>query len=571
MKQKRGIRKRILLITLLLGASVLAVWFVFFLQSSGNMRRMNERYLDQISGQIIEQLETELFELENIAFTLSTNESVVDFITEQDVILFHSKSAIVDDLLNTLTGTVDFSNTLVLYNQDGFYANFLGTLGHTSMDVLFSNFQKANLPRYTSVRLEGVPYIGYGRAIIKNEEQVGIIVLLAEEEKLLGLFEEYATPDGINISLAESGVVVASGDQSRVGISTEELKKASALYQSRSMRFAPFEIFASVDNDFFASETRDYAVASVITVVLIIAFLLIYLAATNRYFLRPMVSVIRDVEQLGMDEGEKRELSQTGIDDFDGLVRQVNLMLSRLDERSNALLKSQSRLQNAEIERQAALIVSLKKQINAHFVVNILSIIKTLSEKGEAEKAALMSDGLSHLLRYSNAEDEFISGMEELPMLEKYVTMMEIRYPNRFVAEFDWSDRLMNAEFPRMLVQPLIENAIVHGFSDKENSGKLLVCGRLSGEAVEISVCDNGIGLEENELRRFEAEILEGNHDGWNVGGVEHVALLNIARRLKSYYGILGWIKIESDAGTGTTVTLHFPTQPPRDSNRLDV
>jgi len=565
MNQKRTIRKRILLITLMLGVSVLAVWIVFYFQSSNNIRRMNERYLDQISGQIIERLETELFELENIAFTLSSNETVVDFITEQDVLLFHSKSAIVDNLLDTLSGTVDFSHILVLYNQDGLYASFMGNLGQTTLDMLYSNFHKSSLPRYTAVKLEGVPYISYGGSIMENGEQVGTIVLLAEEEKLLGLFEEYVTPDGIDISLAESGVVVSSSDRSRVGASTLELTADSALYQSKPMGFAPFEIFVSVGNDYFAGETRDYAIAAAITVILIIAFLLIYLAATNRYFLRPMVSVIRDVEQLGQDsEGTTAGIHETGIDDFDGLVRQVNLMLARLDERSQALLNSQSRLQSAEIERQAALIVSLKKQINAHFVVNILNIIKTLSEKGEMEKAALMSDGLSHLLRYSNAEDEFISGMEELLVLEKYVTMMEIRYRDRFKTEFDWSDRLIHANIPRMLVQPLVENAITHGFADTKDAGELLIRGRLTGDTVDIVISDNGKGIEEHELTRLHAEIAEGKHGGWNVGGVEHVALLNIARRLKSYYGGKGTLSIESLVNKGTSVTLHFPAQPPR-------
>ncbi|MGI6154220.1 MAG: sensor histidine kinase [Christensenellaceae bacterium] len=571
MKRNSGISRRILTITLLLGISVLAVWLVFYIQSSGNIRRMNERYLDQISGQIIERLETELFELENVAFSLSTNETVVDFITEKNTLLFHSKSAIVDDLLDTLTGTGDFSHTLVLYNQDGFYASFMGNLGHTTLDMLFANFHKTALPRYTAVKLEGVPYISYGGAIMKSGEQVGTIVLLAEEEKLLGLFEKYVMPDGIDISLAESGVVVTSSNREQVGISTQELTASAALYQSKPMGFAPFEIYVSVKNDYFANETRDYALAALITVALIIAFLLVYLAATNRYFLRPMVGVIRDVEQLGLDIDAKKELSQTGIDDFDGLVRQVNLMLARLDERSKALLKSQSRLQNAEIERQAALIVSLKKQIDAHFVVNILNIIKTLSERGETEKAALVSDGLSHLLRYSNAEDEFISGMDELLVLEKYVTMMEIRYQDRFSAEFDWSDRLMDAKFPRMLVQPLIENAIVHGFADKKSGGSLLVRGQADGGMVEISVTDNGRGIEEHELQRLRTEIAGGAHDGWNVGGIEHVALLNIARRLRSYYGNSGSLSIESRKTGGTTVTLRFPVAPPRKAVHSDL
>ena len=83
---------------------------------------------------------------------------------------------------------------------------------------------------------------------------------------------------------------------------------------------------------------------------------------------------------------------------------------------------------------------------------------------GENEKAGLLCDGLSFLLRYANAGDSYISGMEEFFVLEKYVEIMEIRYPDRFTAEIEMEDALEGVELPRMLLQPIVENSILHGW-----------------------------------------------------------------------------------------------------------
>ncbi len=562
MKHNKSIKKRILFTTLLLGISVFVVWLFFYVQSVSNIKQMNKGHLDHISGLIVTQLEEELFQMERLALTLSGNSAVVELVKETSAPEFHTKTASVDTLLKTLTDSGGFPYKMILYDYRGNYANFLENFAPETVIQLYDMYSSKVLPRYTAVTLEGTSYIGYGASITQDGEQIGTLLLLREEKYLYIPFGNDS--DGISISLAEDGTIVTSSNNGNVGISSDEIKKTAPIFQSRSMRFAPFEIIVSVAPSYFFQATQGYALAALVTVLLIIIFLFVYLAAANRYFVRPLFNMVRNVEQLGLGQNSHLQLKETGIPDFDGLVRQVNLMLKRLDERSKALLASQTRLKNAEIERQAALIVSLKTQINAHFVVNILNIIKALSEHGETQKAALMSDGLSYLLRYTNAEDEFISGMEEQLILEKYVTMMEIRYQDRFVAEFDWSDLLMYCSLPRMLIQPLVENAIVHGFSNKTSGGKLLICGKIEGDDLLIRIEDNGCGMDEKRLKRLQTEIESSIENGWNVGGLEHVALPNIARRLHSYYGSQGRLCIQSKEGVGTSISLQFPKTLPR-------
>ncbi len=209
-----------------------------------------------------------------------------------------------------------------------------------------------------------------------------------------------------------------------------------------------------------------------------------------------------------------------------------------------------------EIQRQKALIVSLKKQINAHFTVNVIYNIKLLAEREETEKVAQMCDGLAYLLRYANAGDEYISGMEELFVVQRYISIMEIRYHNKFTADFTIDDRLDGVLIPRMLVQPIVENAIVHGFKDMEAGGVLRVRAELEPDGILIEVADNGCGMGPEEVAALRVSLKKARSTGEDADGLSHVALKNIERRVEAYYGKGCGLHVQSTKGVGTVVTL---------------
>lgn len=542
----------------LLCVLVLAIWGVFYLHSAGAIRRSDEGKMQQVSTQIIDRLENELLGLENTAYTLAGHPAVLNFASEQNAIRFHEKSAAVDETIATLAGASTLTPHILVYSTRGVWANFMGELGAPAAITLQKALDAAPAPHYMAATLEGVRYISYARAIGEDAGTPGALVLLVEEDHLLGLFSEYTTDAGLHVSLAENGTIVTSSYSDFLGHTLEQAQAESGLLLSRKIGFAPFEVVVSIESGYLARVSRDYALAALLTIGLLFALLVAVVALANRHLFRPMLHVIKDVEALGGADGMRTELAPTGEAAFDGLVGQINRMLKRLDERSRALMQAQARLQTAELERQQALVISLKKQINAHFTVNVLNDVKALAEHGETEKAAVVSDGLSHLLRYANDEDEFIGGMDEYFVLEKYVAIMRIRYSGRFEAEFDWDDRLGSARMPRMLMQPILENAITHGLVPKRG-GSLRVAAKLEGDRVAIRVADDGVGMNEKSLRRLMEHMEAATARGWTAAGVERIALANIRRRLWSYYGEAFTLAISSREGAGTEVSLSFP------------
>ena len=559
MKQP-NLKNRLRTAVVILGISVLLLWALFYMNSTRFLENSTEKVINQVSEQVMYAMETEFLSLEHMAFSLSQSPKVKDFVKEKDATVYHQKSAEVSSLIATLNQPSSLVEDLIIYSDDKVYSRFIGTLGNTAATKVLYSIQSGALPQHLALDLEGAHYVGYANGIYDGGRQIGTVVLLMEEDRLLGLFQEYNRLDYIAISLASGGKIITSSDNRLTGKTIEEVKGQASSFQSRKIGVTPFSICVTSDDSYMSSMRGFFTVAVSITALLLILLLVLFFAFWNRYFFKPMLSVMQGVELLGTQEEINGMLGHTGEENFDRLVEQINSMLGRLDEKNKALTEARLKLQDAEIERQKSVIISLKKQINAHFTVNVLNSIKLLAEKQETKKAREMCDGMSYLLRYANAGDEYIGGLEEFFILEKYISIMSIRYPNRFTADFDIDDRLDDVALPRMLVQPIVENAILHGFKMKENGGVIRISALLEQEKIIITVTDNGCGMEPDTLDKLRQKIVQAPMLQSEDQGLEHIALPNIQKRVQSYYGSSYGLTVQSEMDIGTTVTLTLPT-----------
>lgn len=558
MKQA-NLKNKLRTAVVVLGIFVLLLWVLFYFNSTRFLENSTEKAINQVSEQVMYAMETEFLSLEHMAFSLCQSPKVKDFVKERDTTAYHEKSAEVSALIATLNQPASLVEDLIIYSGDNAYSRFIGTLGNTAATRVLYSLQSGSFPQHLALDLEGAHYVGYANGIYDEGKQIGAVVLLMEEDRLLGLFQEYNRLDYIAVSLASNGKIITSSDDSLTGKTVEAVKGQASSFQSQKIGVTPFVICVTSDGSYISSMRGFFTVAVSVTALLLILLLVLFFAFWNRYFFRPMLSIMQGVEQLGTRKEVNEALSRTGEKNFDRLVEQVNFMLGRLDEKNKALIEAQLKLQDAEIERQRSVIVSLKKQINAHFTVNVLNSIKLLAEKREMEKAREMCDGMSYLLRYANAGDEFIGGLDEFFILEKYIGIMSIRYPNRFTADFNIDDRLDDVTLPRMLVQPIVENAIVHGFKLKENGGVIEVFAQLEQGRLFITVTDNGCGMDLSTLENLRQKIAQAPGLQSEDQGLEHIALPNIQKRVRSYYGDGCGLTVESRPDIGTTVTLTLP------------
>ncbi len=541
-----------------LSAAMLAMWFLFYVNIHNVIQKNVMNNMEQVSEQIISELNRSFLQLEEVSFALSQDANVQNFLLEENNIEFVNKAVYVEETIDNLSENSSFMDNIILYNEQGRFYRFSGTIGNTGVRRMMNLVEKDKLTSHIQIKLDSVNYIGYVTTIYQEGERIGTIVMLTNENDIYRLFEQMTENEDMKIAIAADGKVLLSNEENYIGVKIEDIRRDITYMVYKQVGFTPFELLISYEDSNHGMSIL-FMVAMLIMAVLLLLMLEIFLRFWKRKFFVPIQSVISEVEEF--EGGKGAMLPMTGIEHFDGLILGINDMVERIELKEKEAYQAENSLQKAEIKKQKAMIISLKKQISAHFTVNVLNIIKALSSMGENEKAGLLCDGLSFLLRYANAGDSYISGMEEFFVLEKYVEIMEIRYPDKFTTEIEMEDALEGVDLPRMLLQPIVENSILHGIvgDEKEEKGVVRVYSRLEADCLYISIEDNGMGMDSLQLDRLRKEIEEVNQDQVEVEGLSHVALINIQRRIRSYFGEEYGLSVESTMGIGTIVTVKLP------------
>ncbi len=292
-----------------------------------------------------------------------------------------------------------------------------------------------------------------------------------------------------------------------------------------------------------------YRISFLLVILVLLGAVITFLHFWRKHIVEPISKIIANTR---IDS--KTPLNHTGEEYLDGLVDHINLILSKISDRDSELFESQIMVKEAEVEKERTLISLLKKQINAHFTVNTLNVVRALINKNDKEQAIIICDNLSSLLRYANAADEYISLSEEFMILSQYVAIMQIRYPNMITFEVEEDDDYSEIQVPRMLIQPIIENSIIHGLLLKP--GVITVRARVS-DKIEIDVVDNGVGMSKEKEEAVSDSLMYA--DSFDESDLNHIALVNIQRRINMICGPKYGLSIHSSEGLGTIVTVELP------------
>lgn len=206
------------------------------------------------------------------------------------------------------------------------------------------------------------------------------------------------------------------------------------------------------------------------------------------------------------------------------------------------------------LHKQTSLI-ALQAQINPHFLFNSLNVlhIQQCEILGYDHTLPRMTLGISKLLRYSIDGADLVLLKDELEFAKQYVFIMEQRYSNLFHTTYVIDENCLCAKVPKLIIQPLIENAILHGFLDADISGgQLTIASRMDGQNCVLSVTDNGGGISREKLQELNESIRQD-------GGYTEIGVKNVFTRMKLLYGNDFLMEIDSEIGKGSTFTLRFP------------
>lgn len=235
-------------------------------------------------------------------------------------------------------------------------------------------------------------------------------------------------------------------------------------------------------------------------------------------------------------------------------VRRLGLAISHMTLRIRKLMEDVVR--EHESKRRSELDM-LQSQINPHFLYNTLDIIVWMIENEQKQNAVRVVTALARFFRISLSKGKSIIPVgDEVEHVSNYLTIQKMRYKNRFEYEIKIEEGLENCSVIKLILQPLVENAIYHGMEFMDGDGLIRIQVKQKGEELLLSVTDNGPGMTEEMVLKLCSGTISPSKKGSGIG------VVNVMERIRLYYGETYGLSIHSEPDEGTEMVIHLPMMP---------
>lgn len=388
---------------------------------------------------------------------------------------------------------------------------------------------------------------------ISNYEEIGLMAILIRKEALEGVYGDLSTEFMQSIAIvSDAGEwIIGSGERTRRLQETyEELdfkgenhsvdEEGRILLSFKELENPNWRILAEISVDKLNEDLYAFRTYFMI----IIAATLLILSVLSIFFAMDILTPIKRLVQGMKTMQESKTHDEIIIDRQDelGYLSQCfNDMSREIDILVNRVYKEQLTRKEAEIK-------TLQAQINPHFLFNTLESINWMARLNNVDEISEMVTALSALMEAGIGKGgPLVTIKEEIDFVDSYILIMKNRYGERLDFNKSIDSSLLGIKVPKLLLQPLVENAIYHGVDKFRKQGKIYLIIRKIDQRVEIEVLDNGQGMTEENIRELNKNLNEGNdaylfseNSGMGIG------LKNVNRRIKLFYGVEYGVRVES-------------------------
>ena len=385
--------------------------------------------------------------------------------------------------------------------------------------------------------------------VITNEK--GLVISHPDINKVL---KPYDTEIAAGITPGEMGGTDGSGTYNRRMVSSgnEKLWLYYDVLERNNWRV--FNVFPNAY--LMRSTVENGRVIMLITFVFILLSFSFILLVTKS-IRSPLVNLITKMEKVGKGDLDVEILeSEDGIEDEHTYLSQgLNDMTRRLKVLIEDVYHSKIREKELEFLIKEAELNALQQRINPHFLNNVLEAIFWSTQMKGYDEIGEMITALGNFLRTSiNKGLDYITIHDEIENVKNYVYLQGLRFGNRFSVEWDIEKDVENYKTVKLILQPIIENAIVHGLKNVESGGIISIQCRKENDRIHFVIFDSGIGMRPEEVKNIQEYI-----DNPAKNALKSVGIKNVNQRIKLYFGIEYGIRIESEYQKGTEVTITLP------------
>ena len=574
----RSVRTAIAVSFGVLAASALLTYFIVSLRYTERAVLENStEYTSQLIGQVNNDIDSYISYMENISFIVASNSDVRDYLFTQNLgeerkaelqerirTVFETVSDTREDITNIallpdgrepmINGGADELNPYTKISELEWYRRALEAEGQAVIST--SHVQNAIAGKYDWV-------VTLSRSITNNASPgvTGVFFVDLNYNSISDLCERISLGNkGYIYILDRNGGIVYHPQQQLIysGMKDELISEvmetdASSFLTGDGRLYTISRSEATgwiVVGVSYVSELMEGADEARITY-LLAAMLLLAVAMLLAFLLSDQITKPIKSLELSMKEVEKGNFSHVALE-----VRNNN-EIGRLSRNFNAMTREiQKLMEQSEKEQKAKRRYELKvlqSQINPHFLYNTLDSIIWMAEWGKNQEVVKMTSSLARRLRRSMSnEQEVVTIEEEIDYTEAYLTIQKMRYQDKLEYEIEAEPDIRKEETVKLVLQPVVENAIYHGIKYKDGKGLIQIRGFREGGDIILQVEDDGRGMDQDTLEHiFEKHVRDTKSNG--------VGLQNVHERIRLYYGAAYGLSFESEPGKGTVVTIRLP------------
>lgn len=396
--------------------------------------------------------------------------------------------------------------------------------------------------------------INLDQAVIANQfrqavlEKSGFVLLLDEQNRII-----VGPPDmETNLTLSDyyPSIDEFEGDSGSMDYGKDEDKK-TILY--KKMSSVNWKLVGIIPSQEYRSQNQYFLKLTAVAVTVAVVFVIVLVLFLIQKITNPL-SVLAKFLKNSSPEEPLPTLPVKTVDEVGQLIISYNRLSSRIVKLTDEVKLSESLKKEADMH-------ALQVQINPHFLYNTLSSIHWLALMNQDVKIAEMVGSLSDFLRFSlNNGQEYCTIQQEIMHVRHYVNIQKIRYPDKFEFDVLVEDSLYNQTMLKLLLQPLVENSMLHGILSRDGLGTITIYGERVPGGIRFTVEDDGIGMSPDRLRWLQEQLTEHpQQQEREKAGRGSYGLRNVHKRLLLHYGRDSGLEIESTEGAGTRVLFTIP------------
>lgn len=547
---------------------ILFIQWNFFVLVSSIIENANREYSDSIVKNVSYEITSKIEQLDRLANIVSQNRNIQTYIVANDE---REKKLAYSSVFNEIWKVIKYTDNnmyVMVWDNEGKMSKVINTLDDIDsglVDKFFSEYHQGLLLNNVRIYADGDSIVVcqfksidmYNFSVVGLDEigTVGIVskINIVELKNSINMTDDVLLEIISNKTDERFKIFSPKKMSDKMNVNTAKIKNTQWSIRCATPRERIPNIYSGMRN------------LIIVTIFICVIFLLILTGVFQRLFAQPLKKVFKYLDAYCF-EARKKRLESVGTSELDTLLHHTNNMLDIIEKNTRQIISTQEMLYEKEIEEKNTLLYMYQLQIQPHFLYNTLGCINGFAIDYGADEILNITGALADIFRYSMENADIATLGDEIKYTQRYLEIQKMRYPTRFDIRIDIDDNLLSVSVPKMILQPVVENAFKHGILPIKKKGIISICAVRENDRIIITVKDNGAGMTEeklSELKKMVASSTDLGYSGNNIG------LTNVCRRIMLRYGNDFKIFIKSDLHKGTCVKLVLPFEEAAESKNL--